>query len=107
MVHTGGNSRSVNESAHGWSVLSTRFQQLFNMSDVSEENKRAIFLALCGDIYDENISNGANVIASDLHRERRGRHRHPKQRHHRHRGHDFHRFCELHGRFRNFTTDRH
>lgn len=112
MVHVEGNSRFENERDREWSEFNIRFQQLFNMRAISEENKRAIFLAMCADFYDEKVINdgaGGEIIASDLHRRsRHGHHRvHPRHRHHRHRGHDFHRFCELRGRFSHLAADRH
>lgn len=121
-----GNSRP---DIHNWSDINSRFEQLFSMNDVTEENKREIFLALCGDVY-ERLSNDASNRRGEtlecLHghhciRRHRGPHGHhgphghghghgkPGHRHHAHHGHHHgpvghhgHGICELHGRFRKF-----
>lgn len=137
-----GNSRSEN---YNWSDINSRFEQLFSMNDVSEENKREIFLALCGDVY-ERLSNDASIrrdggdgVGETLechhgphghhwfykHRghhgpHRHGPHRHGKPGHHRHHhgpghhgpghhgpGHHEKQICELHGRFRSLSLERH
>lgn len=112
-----GNSRPEN---HNWSDINSRFEHLFSMNDVSEENKREIFLALCGDVY-ERLNNDASSRRGETlechhghHciRRHRGPHGHghghgkPGHRHHaHHHGHHGphgHGICELHGRFRKF-----
>lgn len=127
-----GNSRFEN---HNWSDINSRMEQLFSMKDVSEENKREIFLALCGDVY-ERLSNDASmrrggcetVVPSECHHGQ-GHHHHWMRRHrghhgphghgkpaghrHHHNGHHHgpaghhHGICELHGRFRNLSTEHH
>lgn len=152
--HTRGNSRFRSDNhGHNWSEFDSCFEQLFSMNDVSEENRREIFLALCGDVYDRLGNNGwfRRGEQLDLHHghhfSRRGHHGHHRHHGHRHgpchapgHGHG-HRptgqeaecghicgqhenghgrdardehgkpgkrgFCELHGRFRSLSCDRH
>lgn len=124
-----GNSRP--ENPH-WSDINSRIEQLFSMNDVTEENKREIFLALCGDVYERlnnDASNRRGEMPIDCHhghhciaRRHRGPHGHhgphghghghgkPGHRHHAHHGHHHggpaghhgHGICDLHGRFRKF-----
>lgn len=109
LVHGSCNSRFDIE----WSEFRTRFQQLFDMNEVSEENKRAIFLALCGDIYDERMGNDGNLrwfrhnepCEFHLHRRRHGHHGPHRHGHHKHHPHRRQNFRELHGRFRCLSTD--
>lgn len=127
---------------HNWSDINSRFEQLFSMNDVSEENKREIFLALCGDVY-ERLSNDASIGRGEplechhghhywmrKHRGHHGPRGHghgkPGHRHHPHHGPhkpghhgphkpgphghgkpEKHGICDLHGRFRSLSIERH
>lgn len=87
--HTKRNSRSdIDKNGHNWSEFDSCFEQLFNMNDVSDENKREIFLALCGDVYDRLGNNGC--LRRDENQTLESGHMHGHHMHRRHRGHHRH-----------------
>lgn len=116
MVHIRGISHFEIGSDHDWIEFISRFEQLFNMNDVLEENKRAIFLVLCGDFYETLSDNGTWKRLhshSHAHHHRhhgcRGHQWHSKRlshraNHHGHRGHGWH---DFHRRFIRLPCQRH
>lgn len=91
--HCRRNSRFEDDNGHNWSEFNSCFEQLFNMNDVSEENKREIFLALCGDVYDRLGNNGWTRRDETLesHHGHHLNHHLLRRGHHGHHGHHGHR----------------